>query len=353
MSSRNTSSRHFSRAAPRPRETVPPSPRTADQGSPRDRSRLAGLRESLPFFLVGGVALAAALTLIAMQSPSAVGRLPVWTFLLAIGSISLVGGTVASLVGEPITDLPGENELVGQDLIVVSRSRWNELHRMEEWVGGRLSPTEPAPRPAATTAPVATPTAASPVIPPVPTLDELLADLPIFPDSAGRSSDPWAETEDSREAAPPPKSPAPPAPIPRASPGPIAPPPRAPVARPPKAPVPTASPPKPVARPARKAAARPGAKAEAVSDAELERLLTDLESEATKAMQERNDVPALIEPGVLTCAHCQRGIGITEKWESCEECLATYCENCASELAQVEGRRLCPACRHLGHGVRR
>ena len=348
MSSRNPTSRHLSR----PRGTPP---RPSPAAPPAAGGRVAGLRESLPFFLVGGAALAAALTLIALQSPSAVGRLPVWTFLVAIGSISLVGGTVATLIGEPMTGLPGENELVGPDLIVVSRPRWEELNRMEEWVGGRLGPTPASPAGTPTPAPAKSPAPAATYaeVPPVPTLDELLADLPDFPESKSSGADEWTETEDSREITPPARLPIRPPP---AAPKPAI---AAPAPPTPVAPSPRSAPAvKPAARPARKPPARPGARAEVAApppaaDPELERLLADLENEATKAIEARDDVPALIEPGVLTCAHCQRGIGITEKWESCEECLATYCENCAAQLAMVDGRRLCPACRHLGRGVRR
>ncbi|MCI4355116.1 MAG: hypothetical protein L3K06_07110, partial [Thermoplasmata archaeon] len=110
-------------------------------------------------------------------------------------------------------------------------------------------------------------------------------------------------------------------------------------------------------RSGRKATSRPGARAEAVAtrppDPELERLLTDLESEATKAIQEREDDAALIEPGILTCAGCERGIGITETWENCEECLATYCERCRDQLVSVGGRPVCPACRSLTRDPRR
>ncbi len=365
MKLRPASSRHFGRARPRGSPAAS-SVRPPPSGSRSSPSR-SGWRESLPFFVIGLVALTAALALIALQSPSAFGRLPIWTFLLAIGSISLVGGTVASLVGEPMTGLPGENELVGQDLIVVSRSRWDALSQMESWVGGRLGPSDDAARsPTAPGAPFGA--VASPA--PVPTLDELLADLPIFPESARPDAEQWTETEDSREAPPPAKLPVKPiAPAPRpsvpASPPPSVPPsptraappapPRAVPARPRPLPAPIAA--KAPLRPLRKGVARPGVRAEtapaAMPNPELERLLADLETEATAVMQEREDVPALIEPGVLTCAHCQRGIGITEKWQNCDECFATYCESCGEQLVKVGDRRLCPVCRHLGRGVRR
>ena len=302
---------------------------------PKPRSPRSGWRESLPFFLLGGAALVVGVLLIALHSPSSFGHLPVWTYLLAIGSIALVGGTVASLVGEPIPDLPHENELVGADLIVVSRTRWTELHRMEEWVEGRLTTPAETPgarrRAAAAAPPAAAAAPVPPVEPHVPTLDELLADLPLVP-AAPATGDQWRETEDSYET-PPPAAPAPVRP-PTAGPGRTSP---APGIR--KAPP----------RAAKRSPPRPGARAEVAAPPpvppELEQLLTELETEATKAIEARDDEPALIQPGALTCSGCQRTIGITESWENCEECLATYCDRCRDQLVRVGDRPLCPACR--------
>jgi hypothetical protein len=274
----------------------------------------------------------AAAVLIASHSPSALGRLPVWTFLLAIGSISLVGGTVASLVGEPITDLPGENELVGDDLIVVSRARWSELTELEELSERRSPPPEePRPRPAVRPAPRprVTRRSAPPAEAPVPTIDDLLADLPVISDEEAAKVELWRETDDSREEPTPARSPPPSPTPPRAAPS----------------------------GTARSARLPPPAKAEVAAarspDPELERLLSELESEATKAMVEREDESGLIQPGLLTCAGCQRTVGIAESWGNCEECLATYCARCRDQLQTVGGRSLCPTCRAAARTSRR
>jgi hypothetical protein len=326
---------------------APQESRASSAPSGPGRPERAGWVESLPFLLAGGVAFAVAIVLLLVHSPAALAHLPVWTYLLAGGSIALVGGTVATLVGEPITNLPGENGLIGSDLIVVSRARWTELNQMEEWVEGRLvPPTAPAlarpvrsapasHRPAPNPRVVARPTPASTPDAVVPTLDDLLTGLPPVPEGALPLGDePWSEDEESRETPPAPSTeplPTPP-PAERPVPGPI--------------PARSTPPAPPRAAPSRaEATSSPGKEGEEEPPADLERLLSDLEIEAVRAVEANEVETALPDPGALTCVGCGRAVDATQHWDHCDKCLGAYCAKCEDQLLVVGARKLCPTCR--------
>jgi hypothetical protein len=312
-----------------------PSPATRSPTPSAPASAPPGWVESLPFFMLGGASIALAAVLLALHSPTDLAHLPVWTFLVAIGSISLVGGTVATFVTEPIPDLPEENELVGTDLIVVSRARWKDLNKMERWVEERLvaspelavPPQRPAPR-----APARRRKGTQAVPQPsVPTIDDLLADLPRGSGPEADRADLWRETEESREVSPSSYAVSP-APSDHLVP-------------------PTGAPnvPPPAPRPSgRGATLPPAARAEAgaspLAEADLEKLLDDLEAEATKVAEER-EIASLAPSGLLLCAGCGRSVGITERWEHCDECFSVYCDACDGRLVRVGDRALCPTCR--------
>jgi hypothetical protein len=302
-----------------------------------------GWVESLPFFLAGGAAVVIAVILLAIHSDAALAHLPVWAYLLAGGSIALVGGTVGSFAGEPIPDLPEENELVGTDLIVVSRARWKELNKMERWVEDRLVPAPPTDpvRPARSTPAPGQPASAARAKRSeafdqgVPTLDELLAGLPPVPESEVVDDELWSETEESRET-PQRELPAVPR-IPPRSAAPVSPPPpfREMVTAPaPSRPAPRAVRPSPAS-----------ARSEVEPPADLEQLLSDLQTEAEKAVEAKEIETALPDTGALACAGCGRAVDVTERWDHCDECLGAYCANCDSQLLLVGARKLCPTCR--------
>jgi len=315
-----------------------------------------GWRESLPFLLGGGVALGVAVALLAVHSHAAIAHLPVWTCLLALGSIALVGGTVATFIGEPIPDLPEENELIGQDLIVVSRARWKDLNKMERWVEDRLVQTpapvpSPPPRAAPPSAPRRRPTAraregARPRTgirtslravpdPTIPTIDDLLADLPPVSDEELRAAELWRETDESRES-PQPSLPPLPHPAPDRAAG------ARPRTEPPAVPA-SSTPPIPANAMTAAARTRPAA-----PSADLEQLLGELETEAVRAVEEKQIETALPTSDLITCAGCGRGVAITEPWEHCDECLEAYCARCDDRVARVGDRRLCENCRRAG-----
>jgi hypothetical protein len=307
-------------------------PRRPSGGAPPAAPAWLG---SLPFFLVGGVTIGVAAILLSDHSSAALVHLPVWTYLLAIGSIALIGGTVATFVGEPIPDLPEENELVGADLIVVSRARWKDLNKMERWVEDRISsaPEPPPPAPARVAPADPRPAGRSPptvrtrtrsargAIPNllVPTIDDLLEGLPTVSDADLAAAELWRETDDSREIPPPPLPPVGLAPRPRTAP----------------APVPAPARPVPAERSAPRA--RP--------NVDLDRLLTELEREAAKVAEDQAIEAALTPSSVLHCAGCGRGVAITERWEHCDRCLSAYCADCENRVQMVGDRSLCAACR--------
>ncbi|GEM_PF-6948179 len=107
----------------------------------RLRPRFPGLADSVPLLLFGGLAIVLGAYLVATHAPPLVGRWPLWAYLWTLGAIAIIGGLAASVVGQDLDGLPGEGEEVGDDLIVVRRSQWEELQ--EATAEAAPAPPEP------------------------------------------------------------------------------------------------------------------------------------------------------------------------------------------------------------------
>jgi hypothetical protein len=86
--------------------------------------------EALPLLFFGGTLLAAGAYLLGSHSLAHAGAFPLWFYLIPVGVIALVGGTVLSIGGVEKVDTPlRPGELLEGDLVAVPRRDWEAFRR--------------------------------------------------------------------------------------------------------------------------------------------------------------------------------------------------------------------------------
>ncbi|HTT35798.1 MAG TPA: hypothetical protein VMH78_08050 [Thermoplasmata archaeon] len=254
------------------------------------------MKENLTMLLLGGALLALGIDLFLSREPTRAGLLPLWSYLLAGGSILLSGGFLAMVVGDVWGWNPGPAEGgSGDDLVSVPRAEWEAWRRTQ---AGRRS--DRAPAPAAPSPPARTAAAAE-----LPPWNE---EIPVPARGAGTAAAPEARAR-AAEGAPAPAAAAARPPAPR--------------------------PPEPRRGGAPEAAPAPPAD-------DIDALLAEFELEAHRGRPSTPLSKPPDERSELACASCGRAIGLTAGWETCENCFASYCEVCAARIGPM--RSGCPAC---------
>lgn len=321
------------------RSGAPPSS-TEDPGpspGPARRSRLSGLSDSAPLLMFGGLAVVLGLYLIATHAPPLIGRVPLYAYLWTLGAIAIVGGLVASAVDQELDGLPGEGETVGDDLIVVRRSQWEELAASVPPAIPAVEATEAVPPSAGEAPPLEVP-APRPRGPSssapdwweeaLQILDER-APAPVAPDPA-READEVLETlaDIERDSVP------------------------LRIARPPRAPAfPPSAPPVPPPPTVHEPTSTVPEFLEDVSPSvdhqldEIDRVLDDFLLPGAARPRPRAPGPEIL------CVGCHRPLDPSGAGPSCESCNRPLCAGCATRSRAGHRPGLCPTCTMLLDGA--
>lgn len=92
------------------------------------RVRLPGLREGVPLLLIGSTAVALGVYSLISGLRYGPTHFPIWTYLVALGGIAFLGGTVTTIVGGTPPAVAEEWSLPA-DSVVVDRATWVRLSR--------------------------------------------------------------------------------------------------------------------------------------------------------------------------------------------------------------------------------
>jgi hypothetical protein len=127
-----------------------------------------GLRESLPLLVFGAATLALSAYSLLTQHGAGPGRIPLWAYFAGLGTIALIGGVLSSFSVEEIERAPHAGDVLGPDLVVVSRRDWERRPSTDRPAASALRRGRDRPAAVPVVAPRSGPAPGPGVLPPSP-----------------------------------------------------------------------------------------------------------------------------------------------------------------------------------------